>query len=54
VVKNQNPSGRRLGGCQKHRYFNSNARQAQPSKKPFLKRNLKRLKPGTLSSGKEF
>jgi len=53
IVKNQNPFSRRLGSHQKRGHFNSNAGQAQPLKKPFLKKNLKGSKPGILSSGKE-
>jgi len=53
IIRNQNSSGRKPGGHQKHKHSSSNIRQAQPSKKPFLKRNSKRSKPGTLSSGKE-
>jgi hypothetical protein len=51
--QNQNPSSRKLGGYQKRGYSNSNARQVQLLKKPFLKRHLEGLKPGILSSRKE-
>ena len=52
--QNQNSFGKKLGGYQKHRHFSSNTRQAQPLKKPFLKKSLEGLKLEILSSGKEF
>ena len=53
AVRNQNSFGRKPGGHQKRGHSGSNAGQAQPLKKPFLKRNLEGLKPRTPSSGKE-
>ena len=53
AVRNQNFFSRRPEGCQKHGHSSSNTKQAQPLKKPFLKKNLEELKPGTLSSRKE-
>ena len=54
IVRNQNPSSKKLGSYQKHRHFSSNTKQAQPLKRPFLKRFLEKLKLKILNNGKEF
>ena len=52
AVRNQNSSGRKPGGHQKRGHSGSNIGQAQPLKRPFLKRNLEGLKLGIPSGGK--
>ena len=44
TVRNHNPSSKKLRDYQKHRHSNSNAGQAQPLKKTFLKEKFRKIK----------